>query len=133
MLPARSEDLATAFRLSVFDEAFEVYVDAIRREPLAVRHHVVESDDTSVSFVFNPGKTTTTISYPPYNLAHDHIHNVVHNALDAKLDQLKRSGPRVDGEMAGIILCDGGCGMLRSGGGCLRGRAHGERAGRRWR
>jgi hypothetical protein len=39
---------------------------------------------------------------------------VLWRALEDKSDQIKRAGPRSAGDLVGVILCDGGCGILRS-------------------
>jgi hypothetical protein len=83
-----------------------------------VRHHLVENDRASVSIVFNPGGNgMRSYTYPPYNIAHDPIRNVVHENLERKSRQIKRAGQRLPGELAGIFLCDTGCTMFRNSGG----------------
>ncbi len=103
------------FATFIFDKRFHSFLDAIRRAPLRVHHHFVDSANAAVSIVFNPGSGgERSYSHPAYNLPHDVMHNVVYQALRDKSRQLKRAGPRDGGELAGVILCDGGCAMLRA-------------------
>jgi hypothetical protein len=89
-------------------------LDAIRREPLQARHHVVNNDYASVSMVWAPGPGgMRSITHPAYKVAHDTEHNVIYKALRDKSDQIKRAGNRRPEELAGVILCDGGCELLR--------------------
>jgi len=99
----------------IIDAAFEAYLQAIRHDPNKIHHHLVKNEETSISIEFKPGNAgVQSFSYPAYNLAHDPVHNVVHRALKKKADQLKRAGTPKPGELAGVLLCDGGCGMLRA-------------------
>jgi hypothetical protein len=101
------------FSRFIFDSAFQTFLAQIRREPSAVHHHVVNNERAGVSIAFSPGGGRY-YSHLAYNLAHDLTHNVVYNALARKSDQIKRAGKREPRELAGVILSDGGCAMLRA-------------------
>jgi len=110
VLPAAHE-----FRRLIFNKQFQQFLAEIRREPSKVHYHVVNNDQAAVSIVFNPGGNGfRSYSHPAYNVAHDVTHNVVYRALEDKSHQISYAGRRDPGELAGIILCDGGCGMLRA-------------------
>jgi hypothetical protein len=79
-----------------------------------VHRHAVEKPDTSIQIVFTPSPgSTLSYTYLTYNLPHHADHNVVYQALKRKSEQIKQAGQRQEGELAGVILCDGDCGMLR--------------------
>jgi hypothetical protein len=102
------------FRQYIFDESFHEYINAIRREPSQVRHHVINTERACVSMVWAPGTDgMRSITHPPYKVAHDTEHNVIYRALRDKSHQIKSAGNRAPNELAGVILCDGGCDLLR--------------------
>jgi hypothetical protein len=103
------------FRRVIFDARFAQFLSAIRQAPGQVHRHAIDTAEASVSIVFNPGGNgMRSYSYPPYNVAHDARRNVVYRALEDKSKQIKRAGPRDSGELAGVIICDGGCGLVHS-------------------
>ncbi len=103
------------FNRVIFSGEFKTFLEAVRHEPTKSHTLVVDKQEASVSIVFSPRPGGfQSGSYPAYNLAHDLTHNVVLGALKDKSDQIKRAGPRASGKMTGVILCDGGCGILRS-------------------
>lgn len=94
---------------------FLEFIECIRREPLASRSILLRDVETEVNITWNPGNASWRLSgHPAYNLANDFVHNVVHNALEDKADQIRQAGTRKAGELAGVFLCDGGCGLLRA-------------------
>jgi len=108
VLPAQQE-----FRQYVFDQKFDEFISAIRHAPSQVRHHIVNNSRACVSMVFTPGARGQASMHPPYKVAHDIEHNIVYQALHSKSAQIKRAGARDPDELAGIILCDGGCDLMR--------------------
>jgi hypothetical protein len=107
--------LSHEFKRVIFNRQFKAFVDAIRRDPGKSHTFAMDTKEASVSIVFSPRRGGfQSGSYLAYNVAHDYTHNVVWRALEDKSDQLKRAGPRASGELGGVFLCDGGCGMLRS-------------------
>jgi hypothetical protein len=102
------------FRQYIFNAGFHAFLNAIRSDPLQARHHVANNDRASVSMVWIPGPGgMRSVTHPAYKVAHDTEHNVIYKALRDKSDQIKRVGDRDPDELAGIILCDGGCDLLR--------------------
>jgi hypothetical protein len=103
------------FKRAIFDKGFAQFLDTIRKYPKRVHQHRVDKAVASLSIIFRPGPhSLRTYSHLAYNLPHDLTRNVVYRALDRKSDQIKRAGKRRPEELAGVVLCDGGCGMLRS-------------------
>jgi hypothetical protein len=97
--------------------AFRTFLRDIRAEPGKERTVTIDNQETSVAVIFSPRGTFQFGSYLSYNQAHDFVHNVVWGALESKSDQIKRAGPRATGQLAGVFLCDGDCGLLRASSG----------------
>lgn len=108
MLPPTQE-----FRAAIFNPSFQSYLDRIRQAPSEAHHHVIDTQNTAVSIVFNPGTTLRSIYHPSYNVAHDAVNNIIRHALERKANQVKQSGSQQHGCPAGIILADGGCSLFR--------------------
>ena len=99
----------------VFNTEFTAFLDAIRGEPNQSRRFDVNNKEASLSITFTPRADGARFgSHLSYNQAHDVVHNVVWQALKDKSRQIKRAGSRATGELAGVILCDGTCGLLRA-------------------
>jgi hypothetical protein len=103
------------FKRVIFNKDFGAFLDAIRAEPNQSREFQVNNEEASVSITFSPRAGGFSFgSHLSYNQAHDAVHNVVWQALKHKSAQIKHAGKRATGELAGVILCDGTCGLLRT-------------------
>jgi len=105
---------AHRLRKAVFDLRFRRFLEAIQAAPNEVHQHTIDTAEAGLEFRFTPGGTGIQFSHLSYNLPHDQVHNVVYQALERKSDQMKRAGKRREDEFAGVIICDGGCAMLRT-------------------
>ena len=94
----------------VFNEGFQRFVDQIIARPQVAHAYSVKNDEADVSITYEPQVTGLSGTHVSYTSAHSKRRNPVANALRAKAGQLKRSGFRGP---FGIVLCDGGCDMLR--------------------
>jgi hypothetical protein len=108
--------LGQGFKHFIFDTPeFKAFLTEVRAEPCERHSLDINKRQVSVSIAFSPASAGIQYgSYLSYNQAHDLDHNVIWNALKNKSAQIKRAGPRTTGELAGVILCDGGCGLLRA-------------------
>jgi hypothetical protein len=94
---------------------FKAFLAAVRAEPSQDHTVDINNEEVSVSITFSARFAGVQYgSYLSFNQAHDVVHNVVWRALKEKSTQIKRAGLRATGELAGVILCDGGCGLLRA-------------------
>jgi len=105
-----------SFKRLIFNAPeFKTFLAAVRGEPRRDHTMEISNSELSVSITFSPRYSGVQYgSYLSYNQAHDLVHNVVWQALKEKSAQIKRAGTRGPGELAGVILCDGGCGLLRA-------------------
>jgi len=102
-LPGRAE-LATVLR------GLDGFFDAIRASPESRASHVLQPEKLGISVTYDPRQPYMGGSYPSYTVVYSLTRNPVYNTLKRKADQLKKTG---FAGCKGIILCDGGCDLLR--------------------
>lgn len=108
-LPAEHE-----FKKFVFNtNEFRKFIEEIHKDPTIPQHCIIQNEKAVLSIVFQPKGIGSSAIQPVYNSAHDFKYNVVYDALKDKADQIKRWGSQEPSLLRGIILCDGGCGILR--------------------
>lgn len=103
-LPRRGQ-----FHIFFKSDDFNSFIARIKESPHASHNLSVESDETSIKFIYKPDGEYITGHHAAYKISHSLTQNPIYNALKQKKDQLKRSG--YTGPL-GIFLCDGGCDLL---------------------
>jgi hypothetical protein len=100
----------SSFRETIFNNKWDEFVSMIRANPTIQHtyHAFLPTSELTISFVMNL-KGHITGSFGGYTGANVLTDNPLYNSLHKKAHELKRS--RYLGPM-GIIVCDGGCGML---------------------
>jgi len=99
------------FKDVIFARTFKQFLNEVSNHPNSVHTFVIKNADVDVSIQFTPQQAGMSGSHPSYTAAHSLTRNPVLNALREKAGHLKHcgfSGP------SGIILCDGGCQLLRT-------------------
>jgi hypothetical protein len=99
------------FNEVIFDGNFSQFLKTISDNPDSVHTFAVKNAEADVSIRFTPNLGGTSAGHPSYTAAYSLRDNHVLNALRRKARKLKQSG---FSGTSGIILCDGGCEMLRS-------------------
>jgi hypothetical protein len=102
---------AHRFKQVIFNDRFHKFLSEVVAEPNRPRSYSVKNNEADVTISYNPRDRFFTGGHPSYTVVHSLRRNPVANALGDKADQIKRSG--FTGP-CGVILCDGGCEMLRS-------------------
>jgi hypothetical protein len=105
-LPPRAE-----FAKEIFNAKFKVFLRQINEHPEQSRNYTVRTEKTAVSLTYDPQRTSFMSHLGVYNAAMTKNQNPVFNALRKKAKQLKKVS--YEG-FKGIILCDGGSGMVHS-------------------
>jgi hypothetical protein len=100
----------SSFRETIFNDKWDEFVRMVRANPTIQHtyHASLPTSELKISFVVNL-KGHITGSFGGYTGANVLTDNPLYNSLHKKAHELKRSrylGP------IGIIVCDGGCGML---------------------
>jgi len=97
----------------IFNQDFDAFLKRIKNTPSARQQFRVRDSTRDISIDYDPDAKTWGGSHLSYTGANVLDRNPVFNALKTKVEKLKLSGysgPR------GIIVCDGGCQMLTTGG-----------------
>lgn len=106
-LPKRAE-----FEIKIFNSGFRAFLGKVRQYPQQQHRFDAIGSDTGVHFTYDPrAHGRLAGGHPSFDVASIIDSNPVYNALKSKGDQLKATG---FSGFAGVILCDGGCQMLRS-------------------
>lgn len=101
------------FKAVVFTSAFGKFLHDLRSSPNQCHEYRVNNRDCDLTFVFNPIGSGWAVNSVKYTQATILKKNTLWNALELKREQLSklsRTGHR------GIIVCDGDCEMLKTGG-----------------
>jgi hypothetical protein len=107
-------------------DRFRIWMDGIRSAPDLPHEITMVAPGVDIRFGYDPGQRHFSFGYPSYRTvapwdyaqpergnreySRSPAQRQLWNALDAKKDQLKRTG--FDGPL-GVIVCDGGCHILR--------------------
>jgi len=98
-------------RSRLMKEEFEPLVKAIAQDPGSARTLRIQAAGVDIQVTYDPGNPGSGgASFPGYTTPYSLTNNPLFKALSKKRRQLKDSG--YDG-LRGIIVCDGGCGILR--------------------
>ena len=100
------------FKKYAFGE-FPEFVERIAANPHKVHHLTVRNEKADLAFVFSPGAIFSTASHKPYSLPSDVEANIIYNALKKKSTQIKDAAGKTSQGNRGVIICDGGCALLR--------------------
>lgn len=98
------------FKQIIFNEDFQKFTAEVLVRPDLPRKYEVKDNEADVTVSFNPVGEGLSGEYPSYTTLYSIKRNPVANALEKKVIQLKASG--FPGPF-GIIMCDGGCEMVR--------------------
>ena len=97
------------------DEMLEKHVaPAFKRaqqEKLPTISVSINEPDVQIGIKYDANQRYGSGSHPSYTAAYSLRRNPVYRSLESKLDQLKNSGPA---GAVGILLCDGGCALLKN-------------------
>lgn len=97
---------------SAFDKKFREYMRTIVKKPLETHSFLNQTNSINISISYNPKQRDGfSLGYPAYNVAYSLERNPIYNALNKKADQLKEINKHKG--LISIILCDGGCRLLR--------------------
>jgi hypothetical protein len=100
------------FKKYAFGE-FPDFVERIEADPQKVHRLRVRNEEADLEFVFSPGAQLSTMSHKPYSQPSDLEANIVYNALKKKSTQIKDAVGQGSRGSRGVIICDGGCALLR--------------------
>lgn len=96
---------------NIFDEKFHSFLKTISQKPYDIHAFVKKTNSIDISINYDPKQNDGfNWSYPSYTTAYSLKKNPVYNALKDKASQLKKTN--YDGSIS-IILCDGGCRLLK--------------------
>ena len=101
------------FAKLIFNDAFFSWIRDLKKNPEVATHFDVtyRRPDSRIRFSYVPGRKGSGLhQYTDYRVPSVIDQNPLYYALDAKADQLRKSGFK---GKTGIILCDGGTGALR--------------------
>lgn len=98
-------------RAQLIKAEFVPFIRLVASAPSTKHIHHIKNERVDILLTFDPEDTMGgAASYPSYTTPHSLTNNPVFNALAKKRSQLKGSG--FEG-IRGVILCDGGCGILQ--------------------
>jgi hypothetical protein len=103
-LPGRAR-----FPQIIFNDRFNKFLHEISQNPELPRNYFIKTEDVDVTIGYNPDQTSTGYSHIDYTQVFSLTENMIYEALDDKLTQLRDTnfkGP------LGIFLCDGSCSFL---------------------
>lgn len=101
-------------RARLMKEEFEPLVNAIAQDPSKKRTIHIQEAGVDIQVTYDPENPGSGgASYPSYTTPYSLTNNPLFKALSKKRRQLKDSG--YEG-LRGIIVCDGGCGILHHSG-----------------
>lgn len=96
---------------NIFDEKFHSFLKTISQKPYDIHSFVKKTNSIDISINYDPKQNDGfNWSHPSYTTAYSLEKNPVYNALKDKASQLKKTN--YDGPIS-IILCDGGCRLLK--------------------
>lgn len=96
-----------------FKKQFLQFLKDVLSNPVKVVDFIFDKNSIRVHINFNPLRRYLEGNFPSYKIAYSLTNNPVFKALKRKSKQLK--GTNYNG-LKGIIVCDGGCDMLRQTG-----------------